>query len=69
MSTVGPFKGPSGDLIIDPYSEAELLSNTFSDSFTRITIDNHDCPQLLVPDDIGISSIVFTPSLVRTQKH
>ena len=63
-STIGPLKGPSGDLIIDPYSKAELLSKTFSDSFT---IDNHHCPQLpkLVPDDTGISSIVFTPTLVR----
>jgi Reverse transcriptase (RNA-dependent DNA polymerase) len=64
-STIGPLKGPSGDLIIDPYSKAELLSNT-SDSFT---INNHYCPQLpkLVPDDTatGISSIVFTPSLVH----
>jgi Reverse transcriptase (RNA-dependent DNA polymerase) len=62
--TIGPLKGTSSDLIIDPYSKAELLSNTFSDSFT---IDNHYCPQLpkLVPDDTGISSIVFTPSLVR----
>jgi hypothetical protein len=63
-STIGPLKGSSGDLLTDPYTKAELLSNTISDSFT---IDNHNCPQLpkLVPDDTGISSIVFTPSLVR----
>jgi hypothetical protein len=61
-STIVPLKGPSGDLIIDPYTKAELLSNIFSDSFT---IDNHNCPQLpkLVPDDTGISSKSCT------QKH
>jgi hypothetical protein len=63
-SIIGPLKGPSGDIIIDSCSKAELLSKTFSDLFT---IDNHHCPQLpkLVPDDTGISSIVFTPGLVR----
>jgi hypothetical protein len=41
-----------------------LVTPRSSDSFT---IDNHYCPQLpkLVPYDTGISSIVFTPSLVR----
>jgi hypothetical protein len=49
-------------LILTP--KLSYCSNTSSDSFT---IDNHYYPQLpkLVPYDTGISSIVFTPSLVR----
>ena len=57
-STIGPLKGPSGDLIIDPYSKAELLSKTFSDSFT---IDHLHCskPPKLVPFDSGMASAPY----------
>jgi hypothetical protein len=63
-SIIGPLESPSGDIIVDSCSKAELLSKTFSDLFT---IDNHHCPKLpkLVPDDTGISSVVFTTGLVR----
>lgn len=52
------------DLIIDPHSTAQLLSKTFSDSFT---IDNYHCRQVpkLVLDNTGISSTVSTPGLLR----
>jgi hypothetical protein len=69
LSQLLVLKGSSGDLIIDPGSKAELLSKTFSDTFT---IDNPQLPKL-VPDEIGISSIVSTPGLrrpgVETQEH
>jgi hypothetical protein len=63
-SAIGPLKDSAGNVVTDPCYKAELLSRVFSDSFT---VDNNRCPVMtrLVSDDTSLSSIVFTPGLVR----
>jgi hypothetical protein len=63
-SAIGPLRDSAGNVVTDPCYKAELLSKVFSDSFTA---DNNRCPVMpcLVSDDTSLSSIVFTPGLVR----
>ena len=63
-SAVGPLKDSSGNILTDPRRKAELLSSVFSECFT---VDNNCCPSIskFVSDSTSLSSITFTPGLVR----
>jgi hypothetical protein len=62
-SSVGPLMDANGNKTIDPEVKASLLSQYFQSQFTT---DNHILPDMQPPSAIitGISSNIFTPSLV-----
>ena len=58
-SGVGPLKSPSGDMIVDDVSKAEMLSNYFASVFT---VDDGNLPEFnrRVDDDVYIDQIIFS---------
>jgi len=58
-SGVGPLKSPSGDMIVDDVSKAEMLSNYFASVFT---VDDGKLPEFnrQVDDDVYIDQIIFS---------
>ena len=66
-SKVGPLKSPSGDMIVDDVSKAEMLSNYFASVFT---VDDGNLPEFnrRVDNDVYIDQIIFSAADIASLK-